>query len=92
MLKERLQILVDREQRNRLNQEARRRGISVGAVVRNAIDAQLGGISREDRLRAVEEMRAAPRVPHIPPDELKRLIDETRDPVMPAEPADDDRA
>ena len=38
MLKERLQVLVDTEQRERLDREAAARGISVATLVRNAID------------------------------------------------------
>lgn len=38
MLKERLQVLIDTEQRERLDREAAARGISVATLVRNAID------------------------------------------------------
>ena len=79
MLKERLQILVDSEQRRRLDVEARRRGVSVGAVVRDAIEAQLPAVSREQRIEAIEAMKRAPRVAHIPPDELRRMIDESHE-------------
>jgi hypothetical protein len=58
MLKERLQILVTTDQRRRLEREARRRGTSVGRVVRDAVDAQLGGVTAEDRRRAVDEIIA----------------------------------
>lgn len=56
MLKERLQIMVDREQRRGLDAEARRLGISVGALVREAIDERLGGSDRRRRREAVAEM------------------------------------
>lgn len=56
MLKERLQIMVDREQRRGLDAEARRLGISVGALVREAIDERLGGSDRRRRCEAVAEM------------------------------------
>lgn len=80
MLKHRLQILVDPDQRRQLEAEARRRGISVGAVVREAIDARLGGTSREDKQRAIAEMRAVrPRDRALEPEELNRLLDEVRD-------------
>ncbi len=75
MLKERLQLLVDPEQRRRLDAEARRRGVSVGAVVRDAIDAQLGTSTRAERARAIAGMRAArPRGPSLEPEEIERLI------------------
>jgi hypothetical protein len=79
MLTERLQILVEPRQRRRLRAEARRRGTSVGTLVREAIDAHLGGGSREERLRAVEEMRAAPPGPFVTPDELDRLAEAEHD-------------
>ena len=75
MLKERLQILVDSEQRRRLDLEARRRGVSIGAVVREAIDARLASPDAAQKRRAIEEMRAAPRVPHHAPDELNRITE-----------------
>ena len=74
MLKERLQILIDTEQRRRLDLEAARRGISIGAVVREAIDARLSGPGRERKRQAVEEMRAAPAASFRSPEELSRMI------------------
>lgn len=38
MLKERLQVLIEREQRERLEREAALRGTSVATLVREAID------------------------------------------------------
>lgn len=38
MLKERLQVLIDTSQRDRLQEEADRRGTSVATLVREAID------------------------------------------------------
>jgi hypothetical protein len=58
MLKERLQILVSADQRRRLEREARRRGTSVGSVIREAVDAQLGGVTQDERRKAFEEIRA----------------------------------
>lgn len=80
MLSERLQILVSPEQRRRLEDEAVRRGTSVAGVVREAVDAQLDTVSREDRIRAVEEI-AAMRAEYLPPDELSRVIEEQYDDV-----------
>jgi predicted DNA-binding protein len=78
MYSERLQILVSKEQRRRLEREAKRRGASVASLIRDAIDAQLGGVARDDRLRAVESIAAIKSGPYLPPDELRRAIDEAR--------------
>ena len=72
MLSERLQILVSRDQRRRLEAEARRRGTSVGSVVREAVDARLGAISSEERLAALEGLRSISGR-FLPPDELDRI-------------------
>ncbi len=79
MLTHRLQILVGADQRRRLDGEARRRGVSVGAVVREAIDSQLGGATRAQRLGAVEEMASVASGPALPVEELDRIIDEQRE-------------
>jgi hypothetical protein len=76
MYSERLQILISKEQRRRLEAEARRRSASVASVIRGAVDAELGKGSRQDRLQAVAEIAKIKGVPHLPPDELRRLIDE----------------
>ena len=78
MQKERLQILVEPEQRRRLDDAARQRGISVGAVIREAIDTSLRGPGRERRIRAVEEMRAAAGGPSPSVEEIHELLDEER--------------
>lgn len=82
MLSERLQILVTPEQRRTLEAEAERQGTSVGAVVREAIDARLDTVDRARRRAAFEELlrisernRGARRVSG---DDLSRLIDESR--------------
>ena len=72
MLNERLQILVSRDQRRRLEAEARRRGTSVGSVVREAVDARLGAVSPEERLKALEGLRSMSGR-FLPPDELDRI-------------------
>jgi len=78
MLKERLQILVSADQRRRLEQEAKRRGTSVGSVVRDAVDAQLGRVTVEDRRAALDEILAM-RGRFVPPDELNRIVESERD-------------
>ena len=75
MLSERLQILVTPEQRRRLEAEARRRGASVGALVREAIDDRYRGPTREERMQAAAEIRAMTAGPAPSPEELRRLID-----------------
>lgn len=43
---ERTQVLLSPEQRDRLEAAARERGVSVGALIRDAVDALLGTGSR----------------------------------------------
>ncbi|HEX5711843.1 MAG TPA: hypothetical protein VFX85_00850 [Solirubrobacterales bacterium] len=76
MYSERLQILISREQRRRLEAEAKRRKASVASVIRDAVDAELGGASKDSRLRAVERIAAIPPAPYLAPDDLRRLIDD----------------
>jgi hypothetical protein len=57
MFNERLQILVTTDQRRRVEREAKRRGTSVAGVIRDAVDAQLGGLTVEDRLEALDGIR-----------------------------------
>jgi predicted DNA-binding protein len=84
MLTERLQILVSREQRQRLEEQARLRGTSVAALIREAVDASLGGPSIEDRKRAVEAIGAM-RGRYLSPEELEAIVDEERDAVVPTD-------
>lgn len=74
MLSERLQILVSPEQRQRLEHEASRRGASVGSVVREAIDARLGTVTRAERMRALEEIRQMNAGPALSPEELNEIF------------------
>jgi hypothetical protein len=78
MYSERLQILISKEQRRRLEAEARRRKASVASVIRDAVDAELGAGSREDRLQAVAAIKRIESVPYLSPDELRKAIDEAR--------------
>jgi len=78
MYTERLQILVSKEQRRRLEREARRRKSSVASVIRDAVEAELGGTSRQDRLEAVEAISRLRGAPYLPPEELEREIDAAR--------------
>ena len=78
MFSERLQILVSRDQRRRLEAEAQRRDLSVGGLVREAVDAHLGHIGEADRLAALAGIRAA-RGRFLTPGEVNRIVDEERD-------------
>jgi hypothetical protein len=77
MLKERLQVLINAAQRERLEREAAARGTSVGALVRHAIDlayppSRLRRSSAAAAILAAEPME----VPEVA--ELLREIDEVR--------------
>ena len=78
MYSERLQILVSKEQRRRLEREAKRRGASVASLIRDAIDSQLGSVGREERLGAVQKIAAMRGAPYLAPDELRDAIEEAR--------------
>jgi ribosome maturation protein Sdo1 len=81
----RLQILISPEQRRRLEVEARRRKVSVASVIREAIDSRYGTVAPEERIRAVDEIgRMQGRF--VPPEELRRLIDEEREQTLPRSP------
>jgi ribosome maturation protein Sdo1 len=78
MLNERLQILVTAEQRRRLEEEAKRRGTSVGSLIREAVDARFGSVTAAERLEALEGIRATSGS-FIPAKELNRLVEDERD-------------
>jgi len=78
MLTERLQILITKEQRLRLDAEAHHRQTTVGALVREAIDEKLGAVSAEDRVRAVDHL-AGLRGRFIPVEEMNRIVEEERE-------------
>jgi hypothetical protein len=73
MLTERLQILISPSQRRRLETEAQLRGSSVAAVVRDAIDTSLGVPTREERIRAFEEISKM-RGRYLTPEEIEQII------------------
>lgn len=78
MLSERLQVLLSPEQKQRLEAEARSRGVSVGGLVREAIDGALGGPTADERTRALERTRAR-RVAFLTPEQLDEILDEAKD-------------
>jgi len=77
MFSERLQILVSKEQRRRLEEAARLRNASVASVIRDAVDAELGRGSRQDRLGAIAAITAMRGAPFLSPQELERAIEES---------------
>jgi len=77
MFNERLQILVRPDQRRRLENEARRRRTSVAALVREAVDAQFGTVSRQERLKAVADIRGM-HAEFRSADELNHLVEQER--------------
>ncbi len=79
MFTERMQVLISREQRRRLEAEARRRRSSVGALIREAIDTRGAGATPEERSRAVAEIKSMRGGRFISPEELERVIDEERE-------------
>lgn len=74
---QRLQVLVRPDQAELLRKTARERGIPVTQIVREALDASLGGRSPEQREADWERFEALPVVPGAPdPVELERLLDD----------------
>ncbi|TAN31688.1 hypothetical protein EPN29_10720 [bacterium] len=67
--------MITPQQRRRLVSEAERRGSTIGGLVREAIDSVVGGVSADDRQRAVEEIAAMHPVRFVAPDDLDRLIE-----------------
>jgi hypothetical protein len=77
MLDRRLQVLIDGERWARLEEEARRRKVSVGTVVREAIDDRYPGDAAERREALRGILEAEPM--EVPgPADLRRELDELR--------------
>lgn len=78
MLDHRVQVLLDDERYEKVAREARRRGISIGAVIREAIDRL--PTDSEARRAAIEAILAAEPMP-VPDDpaDLRRELDTARD-------------
>lgn len=79
MLTERLQVLLSRAQRIRLEAEAKRRRTSVGALVREAVDARLHSVPLEKRRRAIAEIKAMSGGRYLTTATLERIVDEERE-------------
>lgn len=77
MLQRRLQVLIDDERHERLLAVARERGISVGAVVREALDRGLGAPDARRQSAGARLLSAEPMpVPGVP--ELLAELEELR--------------
>jgi plasmid stability protein len=61
-LTRRTQLLLDDELHRRLRETAAQRGISMGALIREAIDEKLTG-AQDDRAKAIDELLAAEPMP-----------------------------
>jgi len=79
MLTERLQVLMSRTQRRRVEAEARRRGMSVGALIREAVDARAQTVPVAQRRSAVDAIRALAGGRYLAPSALERLVDAERE-------------
>ena len=61
-LTRRTQLLLDDDLHRRLRETAAERGISLGALIREAIGEKLAGV-QDDRARAIDELLAAEPMP-----------------------------
>ena len=77
MLEHRLQILLDEERHARLRELAQQRGVSVAAIVREAIDRGLPATETLRRAAAARVLEAAD-MPVPEPEELVRELDALR--------------
>ena len=78
MFDQRLQLLVSKEQRRRLEAAAREQRKSVGQLIREAIDARYGSVTREDRVRAAREIVTATGGRYLTPDALNEIVSDER--------------
>lgn len=62
LLTRRTQLLLDDDLHRRLRETAAQRGISMGALIREAIDEKLSRV-QEDRAKAIDELLAAEPMP-----------------------------
>jgi plasmid stability protein len=78
-LTNRVHVLLDDDRLRRLRQRAANRGVSVGALVREAIDRDLQHDDSDRARAALESFLAAPPLPVGTPEELDREIEEMYD-------------
>lgn len=76
-MERRLQILLDEERYQRVAARARERRMSVGAVIREAIDRSIPTAAAHRRA-AGRRILAAPKMQLPDPEELERELDEIR--------------
>jgi len=79
MITERVQILLTPAQRRRLEDEARRQARSVASLVREAIDARFGTVSRQERIAAAKAIAAMSGGRYLTPEEINRAVEEERE-------------
>ena len=79
MFSERVQVLMTKAQRRDLETEARERGTSVGALIREAVDARQRSFPLERRHRAAREIAAMRGHPTPSVDEIERIVDDERE-------------
>ncbi|MFT4135567.1 hypothetical protein [Microbacterium sp.] len=77
MKTERLQVLIDAAQRDRLEQTASARGVSVASLVRTAIDVVYPPLATE-RMRAAAAILAADEMDTPSVGEIARELDDLR--------------
>jgi len=77
MLDRRFQILLDEERFERLSAEARARGLSVAALIREAIDEAFPPTSPA-KARAARQILAAPDMPVPEPADLRTELEALR--------------
>jgi len=78
MLDHRLQILIDEERYDKLAREARRRGVSVAAVIRDAID-RLPMDDERRRAALARILAAEPMDVPLDPAEIRHELDRAHD-------------
>ena len=74
----RLQILLDEDRYKRVAAHARERRMSVGAVIREAIDRGIPAADAKRRAEALRGILAAPQMELPDPEELKLELEEIR--------------
>ncbi len=78
MLDQRIQLLVSKEQRRRLEARAKESGKSVGQLIRDAIDERYGRVTLEERIRAAHEITHARGGRDLTVEQMNELIGEER--------------
>jgi predicted transcriptional regulator len=77
MVTERIDVRLDPERRRRLADLSKKRGLSISAIVREALDALYEAEKRAERMAAAERIGAMAIEDMPEPEELSRQLDET---------------